>query len=113
MIVVAAVIVLSVPMALAHEGHMHHVMGVVKAVDASHLEIETKDAGVVTVVIDKETKYQRDKSQSTNSDVKVGERVVVEAMEMGGKNMAHKILLGAAATHEEQEKKEAHTSPHH
>lgn len=92
---------------------MHHVMGVVKAIDATHLEIDTKDAGVVSVVIDKDTKYLRDKSQIKNSDVKVGDRVAVETMEMGGKNMAHKVMLGTAATHEEQESKEAHTPPHH
>lgn len=112
-IVLASVLVLSTPVVFAHEGHMHHVMGVVKAVDATHLEIDTKDTGVVTVVIDKDTKYQRDKSPAKNSDVKVGDRVVVDAMEMGGKNMAHKVMLGTAATHEEHESKEANTPPHH
>ena len=112
-IVVASVLALSAPVVLAHEGHMHHLMGVVKAMDATHLEIDTKDSGVVSVVIDKDTKYQRDKSQIKNSDVKVGDRVVIEAMETGGKNMAHKVTLGSMATHEEKESEEAHTTPHH
>ncbi len=78
---------------LAHEGHKHKEMGTVVAVDASHVEIETKDAKKVSVLVNKETKYLRGKTLVTAKDIKVGERIVVTVVEKEGKKIASEILL--------------------
>lgn len=80
----------------AHEGHAHKAKGVVKAVDANHIEVETKDGEKVSIDLDKETKYFRGESPAAHSDVKAGNRVVVAFMEKGGKNMAREVRLGSA-----------------
>ena len=78
---------------LAHEGHEHKVMGTVAAMDDKRIEVTTKDEHKTSVSLDGETKYFRGKSETTAGDVKVGERVVIEAIEKGGKMMAREVRL--------------------
>lgn len=78
---------------LAHEGHKHRVMGVVAAVDAGHVEIETKDAKKVSVLINKETKCLRGQKPASTTEIRIGERIVVTVVEKGGKQTAREILL--------------------
>ena len=85
------------PLVLAHEGHDHKIMGTVAAVDAKHIEVTTKDEHKATIWLDSETKILRGKSQTTAGDVKVGERVVITAIEKEGKMMAREVLLASAA----------------
>src|SRR5262245_33299527 len=85
--------------ALAHEGHPHKVMGVIKTVDAAHLEIDAQDGTSVTVVLERETKFFRDKSAVAVADAKVGDRVAVTFAEKEGKKIAQEVLLGTAAPH--------------
>ncbi len=93
---VALLAVLAFPARLgAHEGHAHKVMGTVKAVHARHVEIETKDGEKVSVSVSmtQETKYLRGKTPAMESDVKVGDRVVVTLMEKEGRRTAQEVLL--------------------
>ena len=78
---------------LAHEGHAHKVMGTVAAVDASQVEIDTKDGKKVSVVLNEDTKYLRGKTPVTAADIGIGERIVVTVVEKEGKKMAREILL--------------------
>jgi hypothetical protein len=65
---VALSVVLLVPASgWAHEGHPHKVMGTVSAVSANSFEMKTPEGKVVTVSLTPKT-----------TDVKVGERVVIE-----------------------------------
>ncbi len=82
---------------LAHEGHGHKVMGTVAAVDAKHIEVTAKDEHKTTILLNGETKFLRGKSETTAGDVKVGERVVITAVEKDGKMMAREVLLAAAS----------------
>ncbi len=68
-------------------------MGTVAVVDASHVEIDTKDGKKVSVVLNKETKCLRGKTSATAADIKVGDRIVVTAVEKGHKEIAREILL--------------------
>lgn len=77
----------------AHEGHSHRVMGFVKAVDAVHIEIETKEGKRISVLVNEETKYRRGKAAATAADVKVGERVVLTLVGKEGKKIAQEVLL--------------------
>ena len=65
---------------LAHEGH-NHVMGTVTAVDATHVEIKTKDGKSSSVPLTAATKYykgSKGKAAGAASDLKVGVRVMID-----------------------------------
>ena len=89
-----AVILTSPAQLLGHEGHKHKVMGTVAALDASHVEIETKDEKKkVSVLVNKETKYLRGKTPATAADIQIGDRIVVTVVEKEHKKIAREILL--------------------
>jgi Cu/Ag efflux protein CusF len=94
------VLAFTVPAALAHEGHAHHAMGVVKTVDASHVDIETTDGHSVSIALDTDTRYLRDKKAVTQANVKAGDRVAVEFYEKDGKKIAREVQLGTASADE-------------
>ncbi len=78
----------------AHEGH-HHVLGTVKAVDAAHLEVRTKDGKTVTVPLNDATKYyqgSKGRSGAAATDIKAGMRVVVD---LGKDGRAEQVRIGA------------------
>lgn len=81
----------------AHEGHEHKVMGVVTAVDAAHVEIETREGEKVSIVLTKDTKVLRGKALAAVTDLKVGERVAVSYVEEQKHKRARRVLLSAAA----------------
>ena len=80
----------------AHEGHPHRVMGVVKAVDAAHIEIETKEGTKISAIVNEETKYRRGKAPATAADVKAGNRVVLTFVEKEDKKIVQEVLLAPA-----------------
>ncbi|OLE67432.1 MAG: hypothetical protein AUG09_02525 [Acidobacteria bacterium 13_1_20CM_2_68_7] len=71
-------------------------MGFVKAVDAAHIEIETKEGTKVSALVNEETKYRRGKAAATAADVKAGNRVVLTFVEKEGKKIAQEVLLAPA-----------------
>lgn len=83
--------------AQAHEGHEHKALGTVSAIDASHVEVRTKDGKTVSVQLNAETKYLKGKTPAVLADVKVAQRVVVTYVEQGEKYVAKEVLLGVAA----------------
>src|SRR3989442_185720 len=82
---------------LAHEGHEHKMMGTVAAIDAKHIDVTTKDGHKTTIWLNGETKFLRGKSSTTVAEVKVGERVVITAVEKDEKMMAKEVLLAASS----------------
>ena len=98
-IVVASMIGMLVALAgrvLAHEGHEHKMMGTVTAVDAAHLDMDSKDGGKVSIVLTKDTKCFKGSAPAAVSDIKVGDRVVVSAVEAGKKMVAHEIRMATS-----------------
>lgn len=83
--------------ALAHEGHEHKVMGTVAAIDAKHIEVTTKDEHKTTIWLNAETRFLRGKSPTTVGEVKVGERVVIAAVEKEERMVAREVLLAESA----------------
>ena len=83
-------------MALAH-GDMQHVMGTVTQISADSITVKTTKGKVVTVVVAADTKFMKDKADAKIADVKVGDRVVIEAKKDekdATKLVAHMVMMG-------------------
>ena len=79
---------------MAHEGHEHKAMGTVTTVKEGELELKTTDGQAVTLVLDKETKYQKAKTPAAWTDLKPGDRVAVSYAEKEGKKHARLVRMG-------------------
>ena len=83
--------------ASAHGG-AEHVMGTVSKVSAQSVTVDTTDKKVVEVVLNSKTTYTRNYKKVAASDLKVGDRVMIEAKEVNEKLVADSVKLGATAT---------------
>jgi hypothetical protein len=90
----AALSVLVATAAFAHGADGVHLLGVVTAVDAASLSIETKDGEPVSVRLDEKTQFERSGSRATASDLRPGERVVVHAKKEAGGLKAQLVKFG-------------------
>lgn len=74
--------------AFAHEGHPHRFMGTLSAVKGSQLEVKTTDGKTVVFALDGKSVIQQGRDKADLKDLKVGERIVVSALEVpAGKTM--------------------------
>lgn len=82
--------------ALYAHGDATHLMGTVTAINGNHITIKDKDGKSVMVMLNKTTKYLRDKKAAPRSDLKVGVRVVIDAKMDNAMKMyaAEEIQLG-------------------
>lgn len=71
-------VLLSVALMRAH-GEATHLMGTVTAVTADTVTIKDTAGKSVVVMLEKTTKYVKDKKAAVISDLKVGTRVMIEA----------------------------------
>ena len=83
----------------AHEGHVHKMMGTVTAVDATHLDMDSKNGGKVSILLNKDTKCLMGDAPAAVSDIKVGERVVVSAVQEGKNMVAREVRMAASGGH--------------
>ncbi len=88
------------PEVFAHGG-AEHVMGTVTKVSAQTVTVQTTDKKVVEVGLNSKTTYTRNDKKVTASDLKVGDRVMIEAKEVNEKLVADSVKLGAVATKSE------------
>jgi len=77
----------------AHEGHAHKVFGTVAAVDASHVEVETKDGKKQSYPLTPQTKYLKGEAPAALADVKLGTRVVLSIVEKDKKKTVTELLM--------------------
>jgi hypothetical protein len=83
--------------AAAHGGE-EHVTGTVAAISDTSVTVKTTAGKTVEVGFDaKMTTYVRAKQAIQKTDIKVGDRVVIHAMEMNEKLVAHTVEVGPAA----------------
>jgi hypothetical protein len=87
-----AVMILSAPL-FAHGGFTH-VMGTVTAMDATHVEVKTRAGKTVSVKLTEATKFTRSGAAAAAADMKVGERVAVEAKGHADALEAAEVKLG-------------------
>jgi hypothetical protein len=80
---------------MAHGGYTH-VMGTVTVLDATHVEVKTKAGKTVSVTLTGATRFTKDGAAAAASDLKVGQRVSVEAKPKGESLEASEVKLGVA-----------------
>jgi hypothetical protein len=85
------------PLALAHEGHDHKIMGTVAAVHDTSVDVKAADGKVSTITLNDKTKILQGTTAMKAADIKTGARVVVTATG-GGKDpfVAKEVRIGAA-----------------
>lgn len=95
--------------AFAHNG-VEHVMGTISAITDTSVTVDTVKHDSVTVLIDGSTTFTNNDAQATLKDLKVGQRVVVNAKSNPDKKLvAVSVKWGANSTahgdHAEHSKK--------
>lgn len=81
-------------LAFAH-GDKPHVMGTVAAVDAQHVVVQTKKGKTLSILLNKATQYRKGEAAATGADLKVGDRVVVDATGEGDTLTASEIRFAS------------------
>lgn len=81
-------------LAFAH-GEKPHVMGTVTTLDAQHLVVQTKDGKTLSILLNKATQYRKGEAAATGADLKVGDRVVVDATGEGDTLTASEIRFAS------------------
>ena len=86
------------PVASAHEGHDHKIMGTVSAIHGNALDVKGTDGKTSTISLTDKSRIIQGTMVVKASDIKTGDRVVVTATG-GGKApfVAKEVRLGAAA----------------
>jgi hypothetical protein len=83
-------------LAIAHGGE-EHVTGVVTKLSDTSVTVKTTAGKTVEVGFDaKMTTYERAKQPIQKTDIKVGDRIVIHAMEVNEKLVAHTVEIGTA-----------------
>lgn len=96
-IAMAALMIGSVT-AFAHNG-VEHIMGTVKAVTETSITVETVKHTAVMVAVDPSTTFSNKDAKASLKDLKVGERVVINAKEGADKKLQGiSVKWGAGST---------------
>jgi hypothetical protein len=56
-----------------------HVLGIVMAIDAKHIEVKTAKGPIVSVLLNKQVKFKNKSNLKSNDPPVVGDRVIIEA----------------------------------
>lgn len=56
-----------------------HVLGIVTAIDATHVEVKTTKGPVVSVLLNKQVKFKNKNDPKSNDPPSVDDRVIIEA----------------------------------
>ena len=99
-------LLVALPVALAHDGHIHTVMGTVTAVDQKHVEIKTPSGEILSIALNEKTTFVRAKKKIDPAELKVGKRVVIGIGNGEDPLIAGEIQIGAASA------APAHKEPH-
>jgi len=79
--------------ALAHAGHIHNFLGVVKTVEGNQLVVTTRAGQDVTFALTDKTAYLRDGKAASRADLVTGMRVAVHVADDG--HTVTEIKLGS------------------
>ena len=94
----AVLALLLLPTIVSAHGGEEHVVGTVTKVSDTSVTVKTTAGKMVEVGFDAKTTYARAKMPTQKSDVKVGDRIVIHAVEVNEKLVAHTVELGGATT---------------
>ena len=81
--------------ARAHGGE-EHVTGTVTKISDTSVTVKTTAAKTVEVAFDAKTTYARGKEPLQKTDIKLGDRIVIHAVEVNEKLVAHTVAIGTA-----------------
>jgi Domain of unknown function (DUF5666) len=91
------ILILASAIGYAHNG-IEHVLGTITAITDSSITVDTLKRTSITVAIDPATKFTRGDAQVSLKDVKVGDRVAIDAKESGDKKLVGvTVKLGSMA----------------
>ena len=94
---VIAMLAITIGIAFAHNG-VEHVMGTVTALTDSSITVNTVKHTSVTVLIEPTTKFSKNDAQASRKDLKVGDRVAIDAKENSDKKLVGlTVKLGSMA----------------
>jgi hypothetical protein len=96
-VVAALAMALAAPALLAHDGHVHTIMGTVTGVDAKVVKVKTPSGEVLSIAITDKTSVLRAKRKVPMAEVQVGRRVVVDIGNGEDPLIAREIQVGVAA----------------
>ena len=95
--IAALAVMLGSAVAYAHNG-VEHLMGTVTALTDSSITVDTVKHTSVTVLIDPATKFSKDGAEASRKDLKVGDRVAIDAKENNDKKLVGvTVKLGSMA----------------
>jgi hypothetical protein len=86
------------PAIVSAHGGEEHVIGTVTKISDTSVTVKTTAGKIVEVGFDAKTTYARAKMPSQKTDVKVGDRIVIHAVEVNEKLVAHTVDLGGSTT---------------
>ena len=97
LIIATVALMLGSAVAYAHNG-VEHIMGSVTSISDSSITVDTVKHTSVTVAVDATTKYMKDTAQASRKDIKVGDRVAIDAKENSDKKLVGvTVKLGSMA----------------
>lgn len=67
------------PIASATGPELLHVLGVVTAVDAKHIDVQVAKGPLVSVLLGKQVRFKNKNNPTSNDPPTVGDRVIIEA----------------------------------
>jgi len=92
----ALALILTAALSFAHEG-FEHVMGTVSKITPQSVTVTTTASKTVDVAINDKTAYTRGTQKVAAADLKVGDKVVIDATGEAPKLVAASVKIGAAA----------------
>jgi hypothetical protein len=92
----AAALLLWTPVARAHDGHVHWIMGTVTQADATHVVVKTPGGETLSIAITPKTTVTREKKKVPLTEVRAGRRVVVDIGNGEDPLIAGEIRVGVA-----------------
>ena len=97
-LIAMAALIIGSAIAFAHNG-IEHVMGTITAVTDNSITVDTVKHTSVTVMLDASTTFTNKDAKASLKDVKVGDRVVINAKEGADKKLqAVSVKWGASSS---------------
>src|SRR6266850_823903 len=94
--IVAMVYLALLPTIARAHGGEEHVTGTVTKVSDTSVTVKTTAGKTVEAGFDAKTTYARGKEPMQKTDIKVGDKIVIHAVEVNEKLVAHTVAIGTA-----------------
>lgn len=95
-LLVATLAIAMLPALAPAHGGEEHVIGTVAKVSDTAVTVKTSAGKSIEVGFDAKTTYSRAAKPAAKTDIKLGDRIVIHAVEVNEKLVAHTVELGAA-----------------